>query len=203
MRYINKIPRKNNEVYDEMVSEGWQFLKEPKSLRQATLISIPISLISAIVSILFLISVNGKLSDSISRIFSSNQININIKLSYIILIYLYILFHEIIHLVFIPQFIKSKSTFISLKWWGGFVYTEEELSKFRFLVITIMPFIMLSFIFPIILIGIGVSPILVLILAIINSAGSSVDILNFFLIIVQVSNKGIIKNIGTKTLFKL
>ncbi|MDZ5254512.1 DUF3267 domain-containing protein [Clostridium sp. LIBA-8841] len=203
MRYINKIPRKNNEVYDEMVSEGWQFLKEPKSLRQATLISIPISLISAIVSILFLISVNGKLSDSISRIFSSNQININIKLSYIILIYLYILFHEIIHLVFIPQFIKSKSTFISLKWWGGFVYTEEELSKFRFLVITIMPFIMLSFIFPIILIGIGVSPILVLILAIINSAGSSVDILNFFLIIVQVPNKGIIKNIGTKTLFKL
>lgn len=203
MRYINKILRKNNEVYDEMVSEGWQFLKEPKGLRQATLISIPISLISAIVSILFLISVNGKLSDSISRIFSSNQININIKLSYIILIYLYILFHEIIHLVFIPQFIKSKSTFISLKWWGGFVYTEEELSKFRFLVITIMPFIMLSFIFPIILIGIGVSPILVLILVTINSAGSSVDILNFFLIIVQVPNKGIIKNIGTKTLFKV
>lgn len=203
MKYISKIPKKSNELYEKMASKGWEFLKEPKNLSEATLISIPISFISVIMTILFLISISRELSNSISQTFSSNYININIKFEYIILIYLYILFHEIIHLVFIPQFIKSKSTYISLKWWGGFVYTEENISKFRFLTITIMPFIILSFVIPIILIKIGINPIFILILSIINSAGSSVDILNFFLIMVQVPNKGIVKNVGIKTMFKI
>lgn len=202
MKYISKIPKKSIETYNEIINSGWNALKEPKNLILATIISVPISFISIYISLLFLNNINNYPSQIIENLFHSSKIVINIRLSYIFLIYIYILIHEIIHLIFVPNFVKSKSTFISVKFWGGFVYTEEEMSKYRFLLVTILPFVILSFVSPFILNLLGINPSIILTLVIINSAGSSVDILTFFLVLFQVPRNSTIKNSGIKTFFR-
>jgi len=41
------------------------------------------------------------------------------------------------HLIFIPNFIKSNKTYIGIVPFGGYVYTEEILTKTRYIIITI------------------------------------------------------------------
>lgn len=202
MKYIKDIPKKDIKEYNEMINQGWLSLKEPKSLVLSTIIAIPIALFCIYLSLIPFYILNNYFITILKKLIFSNYFIVNINLQYIVVIYIYIFIHEIIHLIFIPNFINSKCTFISLKFWGGFIYTEEKMSKFRFLVITIMPFIVLSFIMPFFMMYLGFSTPLILALLLINSAGSSVDILNFFLVLIQVPNGSTIKNLGLRTFFK-
>lgn len=201
MKYISKIPEGDVNVKKEMINKGWKMLKEPNNLVTATLISLPISILNIYLCILFMKWINKDLVTVTNSIISGGGISFTIKFRYIIYIYLYILLHEIVHLIFIPNFIKSKSTFISVKLWGGFVYTEETIKKSRYLVITILPFIMLSFVLPFIMTLMGFDPMIILTLSIINSAGSSVDILSFLLLVLQIPKNGIVKNNGINTFY--
>lgn len=201
MKYISKIPEGDINLKEEMINKGWKMLKEPKNLLIATLISLPISILNIYLCILFMKWINKDLVTVTNSIIHGGSISFTIKFRYIIYIYLYILLHEIVHLIFIPNFTKSKSTFISVKLWGGFVYTEETIKKSRYLVITILPFIMLSFVLPFIMTLMGFDPIIILTLSIINSAGSSVDVLSFILLLLQIPKNGVIKNNGMSTFY--
>jgi Putative zincin peptidase len=55
--------------------------------------------------------------------------------------------HELIHLLFIPNFIKSDNTYIGFTYFGGYAYTKEALTKYRLCLILIAPFVFLSIIF--------------------------------------------------------
>ncbi|AWS27205.1 DUF3267 domain-containing protein [Clostridium perfringens] len=202
MRYINSIPKKSSKQYNEMINQGWIPLKEPRNLILAIIISIPISILCIYLSLIPFYTLNNYFITILKNIIFSDHFVIDINLLYILIIYTYIFIHELIHLIFIPNFINSKCTFISLKFWGGFVYTEEKISKLRFLIVTIMPFIILSFIVPFLMMFLGLPKSLVLTLLIVNSAGSSVDILTFFLVLIQVPKNSNIKNLGARTFFK-
>ncbi|MGG7060546.1 metalloprotease family protein [Clostridium tertium] len=75
------------------------------------------------------------------------------------------------------------------------------MKKSRYLVITILPFIMLSFVLPFIMTLMGFDPMIILTLSIINSAGSSVDVLSFLLLVLQIPKNGIIRNNGINTFY--
>ena len=183
MRYINKTPSIDINMKNKMINEGWKQLKEPSNIVMATLISLPIALLNVYICLIFISGINPNIKMVINSIIESGSINFKIKLTYIIYAYICILLHEIIHMILIPNFIKSKLTFISIKLWRGFVYTEEIIKKRRHLIITIMPFIILSFIVPFFMTIIGISSEYVFILAIINSAGACVDIMSFIIIL--------------------
>lgn len=202
MRYISKIPETDINLNKEMISSGWKMLKEPRNLVMATLISLPIAIINIFLCIFFMEWINKDLLTIINSIVYEGKLAFTIKFMYIVYIYMYILLHEVIHLVFIPNFTKSKSTFISVKLWGGFVYTEEVIKKNRYLIITIIPFIMLSFVVPFLMNIVGINPIIILTLAIVNAAGASVDVLSFVLLLFQVPKNSSIKNNGIKTFYK-
>ena len=203
MKYISKIPDTDINLNNDMISTGWKMLKEPRNLVTATLISLPISIINIYLCIFFIKLINKDLLTIINSIFYDGKFVFTIKLVYIVYIYVYIFLHEVIHLVCIPNFANSKSTFISVKLWGGFVYTEEIISRNRYLIVTIMPFIILSFVMPIIMTLLGVNPMIILILAIVNAAGASVDVLSFILLFFQAPRNSNIKNNGIKTFYKI
>ncbi|WGX77507.1 DUF3267 domain-containing protein (plasmid) [Paraclostridium bifermentans] len=202
MKYISKIPDTDINLNKDMIRTGWKMLKEPRNLVTATLISLPISIINIYLCILFIKLINKDLLTIVNSIFYDGKFVFTIKLVYIVYIYVYIFLHEVIHLVCIPNFTNSKSTFISVKLWGGFVYTEEIINRNRYLIVTIMPFIILSFVMPFIMTLLGVNPMIVLILAIVNGAGSSVDVLSFILLFFQAPRNSKIKNNGIKTFYK-
>ena len=121
---------------------------------------------------------------------------------FIIAVFILTFIHEWFHMIFIPKFIKSDKTYWGITLNGGFVATTEKISKIRFIIISIMPYFILSIALPIIL---GVTNLLnsfIMILIIVNAMASSVDILNLFLILYQLPKHSYIINNGFETYFK-
>jgi hypothetical protein len=82
---------------------------------------------------------------------------------------------------------------------GGFVATEEEMRKSRFMLITIAPFIIGSVILPLFLGFLGWLNPQVKLLILLNAMASSVDILHAILVFIQVPSNAILKNNGPRT----
>jgi hypothetical protein len=130
----------------------------------------------------------------------------SIKIDFTIIVFVAVLFiftllHEAFHAVFIPGFIHSEKTSWGIAPFGGFVSTTEELSKSRYIVISLAPYIFLALLAPAIL---GLSGLLnKFIFAIfINALGSSVDFVSAALVIFQVPSDSRIINNGTETFYK-
>ena len=201
MKIINKLPESNQHLHLDLIKNGWVPMKEPKNLLTAILLSIPFMIVGAIISI-GIINIFSFISLNDFGL-TSNSISITINLGIIILLVLLIILHELLHLIFIPNFIKSEKTYLGFTLFGGFVITEEEILKSRFIFITIAPFMIISIILPFLLGVMGLLTPTLKFLIILNSMASSVDILNLLLIIKQVPNHATLKSNGPYTYWKI
>lgn len=204
MKYTKYLPKTDKNLSNQLLTDGWKKIKEPLNLTLATLISIPFMILCSIIFLGLIFYINPdyknffKFSDSISF-----TIKINLKtFLFLVGIYLFTLLHELIHAVFIPNALKSDKVYFGVRLLYGFVYTNEKISKFRFIIVSIMPFIILSIIFPILLNTFGLLNNYILFLCLLNALGSSVDFLNIFLILTQVPNKSYLIINGFETYFK-
>lgn len=200
MKILNKFPKSNSSLHLDLIKNGWVPMKEPKTLISAILLSVPLMVVNAIISIGVInifstisLSDFGLLSDSIS---------ITINLGIIFWLVLLLILHELLHLIFIPNFIKSEKTFVGFTLFGGFVITEEEVSKSRYIFITIAPFMIISIILPLILSVFGLLTTTLKFLIILNAMASSVDMLNLLLIMKQVPKNATLKSNGPDTYWK-
>ena len=109
--------------------------------------------------------------------------------------------HELLHAVFIPGFLKSGKTFFGFNGLFGFVFTTESIKKARFLIISVMPFIILSIVLPIVLNAFQLLNGFTVFLCLVNAAGSCVDFLNVALILFQVPDGNIIVSNGFETYY--
>jgi hypothetical protein len=184
----------------DLINNGWVPLKEPKNVISAIFLSIPFMIFAPIISIM-IISIFSFLSLNEFGL-TSNSISININIGIIFGLFLLLMLHELLHLIFIPNFSKSKKTYVGVTLFGGFVATEEEILKSRYIFITIAPFIIISIILPFILGFLGLLTPTLKFLIILNSMASSVDLFNLLLIIKQVPNHTILKNNGPYTYWK-
>ncbi|MFD1040560.1 DUF3267 domain-containing protein [Virgibacillus byunsanensis] len=200
MKIQNRMPKTDDRTHLNLVENEWFPMKEPKSLGMSILLSIPLMILNALITIGMIntfstISLNefGLTSDSIS---------ITLNLGVIIWIFLLLVIHELFHLVFIPNFIKSQKIFIGLTLFGGYVLTEEKISKSRYILVTMAPFIIISILLPITLSLLGILTPTLKALILLNSMASSVDILNLILLLTQVPKETVLINNGTKTYWK-
>lgn len=204
MKYTKQLPKTDENLSNQLLIDGWKKLKEPSNLTLATLLSIPFMLFCSIIflSLIFYINPDFK---NLFRISDSIRFTIQINLKTLLFlagIYLFTLLHELIHAIFIPNALKSDKVYFGVRLLYGFVYTTEKISKFRFIIVSIMPFIILSIIFPILLNTFGLLNNYILFLCLLNALGSSVDFLNIFLILTQVPNKSYLIINGFETYFK-
>ncbi|MFN7037298.1 MAG: DUF3267 domain-containing protein [Bellilinea sp.] len=101
-------------------------------------------------------------------------------------------------MVFILNFKYFLKTFVGLTFYSCFVITEEEITKSRYILITIFPFLIGSIILPFILLVFGLLTPSVKLLVKLIAMTSSVNNLNFFFIIKQMPHNAILKNNGHK-----
>nr|WP_211171080.1 DUF3267 domain-containing protein [Bacillus sp. DNRA2] len=194
------MPKYNQSLHSELIKNEWVPLKEPRNLISTFLLSIPLMIINGIFSIGILnIFSNVSLKDF--GIYP-NSVSFTINLEIILFTILLVIFHEFLHLIFIPNFIKSKNTIIGIHWLGGFVATEEKIQKSRFILVAVAPFVIISVVLTIILGVCGLLNSTLKSLVILNSLASSVDILLFLLIITQVPKNGLLISNGNKTYWK-
>lgn len=146
MRFIRRIPSTDKELSDKLISEGWTKLKEPSNLSIATLLSVPFMFINGGISM----SISYILYAPMKEIFNSKHgfnfsFTVNLyTLIYVFGIFVFMAIHEICHACFIPNVLNSNKTYWGINGFFGFVYTTEKMKKGRFLLISIMPFILLS-----------------------------------------------------------
>ncbi|MDS1004483.1 DUF3267 domain-containing protein [Clostridium sporogenes] len=203
MRYTKKMPCTDKELSKKLISQGWTKLKEPNNLAIAILMSIPFMIINALISIF----ISYHLFNPLKEFLISEKgfkLQFTIKPSifvYIIIIFLFMTIHEFIHAFFIPNVLKSDKTYWGINAFCGFVFTTEKIKKVRFIIISIMPFILLSIILPFILNILGWLNWFTVLLCLINSMGSSVDLLNICLVAIQVPKGSYIINNGFETYF--
>jgi hypothetical protein len=169
----------------ELAASRWVKLKEPKTMLTAILASIPFMALNATITVLIagmFVPVSFEYF-GITGASSSFQIDLLPLLSGLVGI---LVAHELIHLLCIPDFFRSDTTCIGVTYGGGFVYSEEQLTRTRYLIISFAPFVTISLILPAILGMLHLlSPLIVGVL-VLNSLGSSVDILVALLVIIQV-----------------
>ncbi len=204
MKYTKKLPQTDKELTQRLEKNGWKKIKEPKNLLSAVLFSFPLSciLIAIIVYIAFI------LEPHLFKFITSDSLEITIPINlksliFIVGIYLYMLVHEMLHAIFIPNFAKSEKTEWGLNGIFGFVFTTEPMKKSRFLIISCMPFILLSIIALFFFYLIGCLNWYTLTLCLINAAGSCIDFLNMILVGVQVKKGSTIITNGFETFYCL
>ena len=120
---------------------------------------------------------------------------------YVAGIFVFMMLHEFLHAVFIPNFIKSDKTFWGINGLFGFVFTREAIKKGRFILISAAPFVLLSVILPFILRLFGLLNGYTVFLCVINALGSCVDFLNIILVAFQVPTGRTIINNGFETYY--
>ena len=202
MKYAKKIPEPDPQLRETLLSEGWRKIKEPQSLFLAILLSIPFMIINASLCYLILLAVNPSNAHMVYDFLFSGSWAFTIRFDYIIFVYLFVVAHELIHLVFIPDFYRSDKTYIGIKPWGGFVFTTEIMGRARFLLIIVAPFFVFSVLATIIL---GLADMLngfIMFLIFLNAFSSSVDILNAVLVATQVPKSSKIVGNGFETYYK-
>lgn len=203
MKLLKEIPKSCEETEKTLINLGWKRLKEPKNLFTCTILSVPLMILLGILSFNIMLYFNKDMMKNSIKAFNNGNFTFTINLVYILGILLMVLFHELIHLVLIPNFILSKNTYLGLTWFGGFVYSSEEIKKGRYILITVAPYVVVSILLPIIFGLAGFLTKYLMFLILLNSVSSSVDILNMILIITQVPNGSILTQNGEKTYFKL
>lgn len=203
MKYVKKMPETDKELSVQLLSDGWKKIREPRNLAMTTLLSFPLVFLSGGAILWLAYILKPGLFDIISSESLEVSVNIDFRLLlFVIAIFVYMLLHELTHAVFIPGFTKSEKTFWGLNGLFGFVFTTEPIRKDRFLIISVMPFILLS-LAPLYLLNLfGFLNWYTLGLCLINAAGSCVDLLNIFLIAFQVKNGHTIINNGFETYCK-
>lgn len=201
MKISRKYPTFDKSVERELLTKSWIALREPKNVWSSILLSLPFMFLNGLITI----SIVNLFSPLTFREFgiTDNGVDITFNLFYIVALWLLVVIHEILHLVFIPNFLKSKKTYIGFSWFGGFVLTEEKMSKIRFSIISIAPYTFLSILLPVVLGWLDLLSIPIKILVLLNSLASSVDMLVLFLILVQVPKNAVIVNGGPRTYWKL
>ncbi len=204
MKFIKEIPKEDEAVTLKLKEEGWKPLKEPEGIQKATLYSLPFMLINSLIFALMIYNIYPPFKAFLNQ--DELSLNFNINLITVVLfigaLYGFLAVHEFIHALFIPNVLTSDKVFWGLTGSFGFVYTTEKIKRNRFLVISIMPLLILSFILPLILASLGWLNGFMIFLCLINAGGSSVDILNMVIVGSQVPKDSYIVNNGFKTYFK-
>ena len=186
----------------DLIANQWVKLEEPRNILTAILASLPFMVLNVTITLL----IAGMFVPVSFEYFGIAGPSFSFQIDLLILLFgvLGILVaHELIHLLCIPDFIHSDTAYMGITYGGGFVYTEEQVTRTRYIIISFAPFITISIILPFILGMLNLlSPLIVGVL-LLNSLGSSVDILIALHVLIQVPSKAYLVANGKDTYWKI
>ena len=198
------MPSTDKGLSERLKTDAWEKLKEPSNLGIAILLSVPFIFINGAISMIIAFYLYPPMGEFLNNEQGFN-ITFKIDLSVILLVFAILIFmaiHEFLHACFIPNVLKSDKTYWGINGILGFVFTTEKIKKGRYLLISIMPFFMLSILLPFVLYVLGLLNGYIVFLCLINAMGSCVDCMTMCLVTVQVPNGAYIINNGFETYFK-
>lgn len=191
---LNKIPEDKNFNPQE---NGWISFKEPSSMYTTSLLSIFISLLNLLIVICFFKIF--KLNSNILNIIFSNNF-----LSFLFIFIIIFPIHEFLHALSCPCSLTSNDIYFGFipKKIIFFTYYKGILSKKRYLIVSIMPFLVIT-LAGILLAKLFGNDTFFQTIILCNALESYMDILGVLIILLQVPKNAVIKNEGIKSYWKL
>jgi len=202
MKYAKNIPPVDQGLSKSLINQGWTKIKEPSNFFLTFLASMPIMVACGFLSFLMINFFDTTVVSAFERMFTDNSISISFRWDYIFFMFLMIYIHEMLHALWIPNFLRDENTFFGIKLWGGFVFTSQSLTKKRFMLICLSPFVLLSIVVPLILGGFNMLNGVLIFLIMVNAMASSVDILNALLILFQVPKNAMVVTNSFETYYR-
>ncbi|HDS44510.1 MAG TPA: DUF3267 domain-containing protein [Methanomicrobia archaeon] len=200
MQIFARLPPADPERLRDLQDRGWVRVREPKRALMTLLVSLPFMAVTAALTIgIFTLFSAVSLED---LGFAGSSFSFSISLPLVLGILAVLVFHELFHLLLIPDVLRSDSTGVGITALGAFVYTEDVLSRSRYLLITLTPFTIISLLFPIVL---GIAGLLTpsfFFPILLNSMSSSVDLLTAILVLTQVPPGASLVSTGSITCWK-
>jgi hypothetical protein len=186
----------------DLIAGQWVKLEEPKNMLTVILTSVPFMILNATITLL----IAGMFVPVSPEYFGIGGTSFSFQIDLLPLLFGVVgilAAHELVHVLCIPDFIRSDTTCMGITFGGGFVYTEEKLTRTRYLIISFAPFIVISLILPCILGMLHLLSPLIVGLLVLNSLGSSVDILIAVLVLMQVPSTAYLVANGRDTYWKI
>ena len=136
MKFSTKLPATNPVLSQELESNGWKKIKEPKSISTILLLALPISWLIMPLELFYLSSFFSPVSDFFDAFNQELSLTLTFDFFQITILFIacfdLILFHEFIHALFIPNFFTSEKSIWGITWFGGYVATTDQIKKGRF-----------------------------------------------------------------------
>ncbi|KZZ83062.1 hypothetical protein [Bacillus sp. SJS] len=125
MKFVFGLPKSNQHDHKIFIQEGWKPLKEPSSIGAALISSLPFMAAGTIVSF-FIMNLFDPFSFKEFG-FSDSGITGKLSVSFLAGILLLMGIHETLHLLLVPYFKRSSSTYAGLSFLGAFIYLEKQI----------------------------------------------------------------------------
>lgn len=201
MRITTRIPAADERKQRALAAGQWVKLEEPESGLRVILASLPFMALNAAITLL----IAGMFVPLSFGYFGFGNTSFSFQLDLPVLVsgLLGILVaHELIHVLCIPDFLRSDTTCVGITYGGGFVYTEEQLTRTRYLIVSFAPFIAISLILPVILGVVNLLSPVIIGLLLVNALGSSVDMLIALQVLIHVPSRASLVANGMDTYWK-
>jgi len=204
MRYSKAYPATDKAAGAALFQDGWTKLREPSNFATAFLVSLPFLLLNIVLTGLLMFFLYPPLGKFFNTGFDTEfSLTLNlVSLAYVAGIAVFFALHELLHAVFIPNAFKSNKTVWGINGLGVFVYSSEIIGKRRHLLISLMPFVVLSLVLPALCRVFGLLNTYIVFLCLLNAAASCVDCLGAFLIALRVPSGSVIAANGRETYYR-
>ncbi|MBN1455695.1 MAG: DUF3267 domain-containing protein [Methanomicrobia archaeon] len=199
---FTRLPPTDPERLGDLQNRGWVRLGEPKCALTALLVSLPLMAVTAALTLGIFTLFAAFSREDLGFAGPSFSLSFSISLPLVLGILAVLVCHELSHLLFIPNVLRSDSTGVGMTVLGAVVYTEEVLSRSRHLLISIAPFAIISVLVPIVLGIAGLLTPAFFVPILLNSLGSSVDLLIAMLVLTQVPAGASLVSNGRVTCWK-
>lgn len=193
MKWIKKVPSVSDKQIEQHLKAGWRPVHQ-RSMISTMILGIPFMFALGVTSIALAIF----LDPSWTSIFQMQGTTVDALLVVLLLAILWavtIFLHEFIHAIVTPNW-KSDKVMIGMNGMYGFAYTNQELSKARYIFIALTP-CLISFL---VLIAFGATNTLhaiVVFLCFMNAGGSAGDIVLALIALFKVPNGAKLKVLPT------
>ncbi len=199
MRWLRELPPADPDAAARLQAEGWQRLREPAGMGRTLAASSPFFLLLTALCAWEM----AALSPGLWGLASGGGVRFTLRLAdlslAVAMVLGWTLLHEVLHALCLPGGLASPHTGMGLRGGFAFVHSSAALTRRRFLVVSVIPCVLLSFALPAVVPLFAPLPGWLAALCVLNAAGSCVDFLAAALVGWQVPRGGLVVSNGPET----
>lgn len=186
MKWAWGIPKANIETRNKLLEQKWTLLKQSMMSPVSVVSSVTLIFITTLITVGFALLLDPSWKDWVGRIKLENSDQMAfMAVSLIVVSMVAVLYvHEFVHAIFLPRPFTDR-VIVGSNGAFGFTYTEQQISRERYMVVAIMPFL-LSFLGLLALSWFGYINIYTVFLCVINAGGAAADIYMIIFLLIKV-----------------